>query len=173
MVELQNILFDEQAIREKVQELSRRISLDYRGKELVAVCILKGATVFFADLVRCLTIPVTIDFIQAASYGNETASSGQVSITKDLDIDIRGKHVLLVDTIIDTGETLNHLFNILSERGPAGMNAVALLDKKCRRTKHVPMSYLGVEIPDLFVVGYGLDFAEEFRNLPYIAVVKQ
>lgn len=172
MAEIQEILFDEQAIAGKVRELAAQISHDYAGKELVLIGILKGAVMFAADLMRCISLPVTMEFIQAASYGNGTTSSRSVTVRKDLNTDIKGKHVLLVDTIIDTGETMYCLMKKFSEKGPASLKAVALLDKKWRRTKEVPVVYRGFEVPDKFVVGYGMDHAEQFRNLPYVATVK-
>jgi hypoxanthine phosphoribosyltransferase len=172
MIEIREILFDEQTIARKVKELADRISKDYAGKDLVLVCILKGAVVFMADLMRCLSIPVVIDFVRAASYGVSTVPSRNIVITKDIETDIKGKHVLLVDTIIDTGETLDCLFKKLQEKEPASLEAVVLLDKKPRRTVEVLLKYRGFEIPDKFVVGYGVDCAEQYRNLPYVAAVK-
>jgi hypoxanthine phosphoribosyltransferase len=172
MIEIQEILFDEQAITRKVKELAARISLDYAGKNPLLVSVLKGAAVFTADLMRLVTIPVTVDFICASSYGTSTQSTRDVTISKDLDTDINGKHVLLVDTIIDAGWTASFLMKKFSERKPASLKIVALLDKKSRRTADVQIAYRGFEIPDKFVVGYGLDFAQQYRNLPYIAVVK-
>jgi len=169
--DIQEILFDERRIEEKVRDLAGRISRDYAGKELVLICVLKGAAIFTADLMRRLTVPVTVEFVQAASYGASTTSSETITIKNDLDADIKGKHVLLVDTIIDTGETLNHLFTLFRERGPASIQAVALLDKKARRSIPVPIAYSGFEIPDAFVVGYGTDFGGKYRNLPYVAVL--
>ncbi|HXY54273.1 MAG TPA: hypoxanthine phosphoribosyltransferase [Nitrospirota bacterium] len=172
MIEIREILFDEQAISEKVRELADRISSDYAGKDLVLVGILKGAIVFMADLMRCLSIPVVIDFVRAASYGLSTVPSRDIVVTKDIETDIRGKYVLLVDTIIDTGETLDCLFKKFKGKGPLGIEAVVLVDKKPRRAVEVPIAYKGFEIPDKFVVGYGVDCAEQYRNLPYIAEVK-
>ena len=172
MAEIQEILFDEQAIAGKVRELAAQISHDYAGKELVLIGILKGAVMFAADLMRCIYLPVTMEFIQAASYGKATISSRSVTVRKDLNADIKGKHVLLIDTIIDTGETVDWLMKKFSEKGPASLKVVALLDKKCRRTREVPVTYRGFEVPDKFVVGYGMDLAEQYRNLPYIATVK-
>lgn len=172
MAEIQEILFDEQAIAGKIRELAAQISHDYAGKELVLIGILKGAVMFAADLMRCISLPVTMEFIQAASYGNGAISSRSVTVRKDLNTDIKGKHVLLIDTIIDTGETMDCLMKKFSGKGPASLKAVALLDKKCRRTKEVPVAYRGFEVPDKFVVGYGMDHAEQYRNLPYIATVK-
>ncbi len=169
---MQEILFDEETIARKVRELAERISRDYAGKEVLLVSILKGAAVFTADLMRGLTVPVAVDFICASSYGMSTESSRKVNIKKDLECDITGKHVLLVDTIIDTGETLDCLMKMFAARKPASLQAVVLLDKKSRRTVDLQVTYLGFEIPDKFVVGYGLDYAQQYRNLPYIAVVK-
>jgi len=165
------ILFDEEAIEQRVAELAQDISRDYADKEVVAVCILKGALAFFTDLVRSITVPVTVDLIQASSYGSGTVSSRKIAITKDISTDIQDKHVLLIDTIIDTGETMAHLYKRFSEQGPASLAIVGLLDKKPRRTVEVPIMYKGFEIPDVFVVGYGMDYGEQHRNLPYIAVL--
>jgi len=172
MIEIRGTLFDEQTIAKKVKELADRISTDYAGKDLVLVCILKGAVVFMADLMRCLSMPVAIDFVRAASYGVSTEPSRNIVITKDIETDIKGKHVLLVDTIIDTGETLHCLLEKMKGKGPASLEVVVLLDKKPRRTVAVTLAYRGFEIPDVFVVGYGVDCAEQYRNLPYIAVVR-
>ncbi len=172
MIEIQEILFDEQTIARKVDELAAAISRDYAGKELLLVSILKGAAVFTADLMRRLTLPVAVDFFCASSYGMSTESQRKITIKKDLDIDISGKHVLLVDTIIDTGETMDFLLKMFAERNPASLQIVVLVDKKSRRVVDVPLAYRGFEIPDKFVVGYGLDCAQQYRNLPYIAAVK-
>ncbi len=165
------ILFNEQTIAAKVEELAGRISRDYAGKELVLVCILKGAVTFMSDLMRRISAPVAIEFIQASSYGDAILSSDSVIIKRDIGTDIGNKHVLLVDTIVDTGKTLDCLFKILAEKNPASLNAVTLLDKKTRRAIKVPIVYCGFEIPDKFVVGYGMDYGEKYRNLPYIAVL--
>lgn len=172
MTEIREILFDEEAIAGKVEELGARISRDYAGKDLVVVSILKGAVLFTADLVRCITSPITLEFIQAASYGASQTPSKNILLIRDLETDIKDKHVLLVDTIIDTGETLNLLFKKFSEKSPASLNAAALLNKKSRRTVDIRIAYLGFEIPDKFVVGYGMDCGEKYRNLPYIAALK-
>jgi hypoxanthine phosphoribosyltransferase len=172
MTDVQEMLFDEHTIADKVREIAARISADYAGKELVMICILKGAAVFTADLMRHLALPVTVEFIQAASYGASTTSSKNIAVVKCGEIDISGKHVLLVDAIIDTGETMACLFNAFVKRGPASLKAVALLDKRSRRTANVSVKYCGFEIPDKFVVGYGMDYGEKHRNLPYIAVIK-
>lgn len=165
------ILFNEQTIAKKVRELAARITMDYAGSELVIVCILKGAAVFTADLMRGITLPVTVEFMQAASYGASMTSSENIVIRKDLETDIRGKHVLVVDAIIDTGRTMNCLLDKLRERGPASLKAAVLLDKRSRRLMEVPLAYRGFEIPDAFVAGYGMDCGEKYRNLPYIAAL--
>ncbi len=172
MIEIQEILFDERAIQTKVGELAARIVSDYAGKDLVLICILKGGVVFMADLMRRIPFPVTIDFICASSYGMSTTAAREIRIKKDIDVDVRGRHVLLVDTIIDTGETLACLFKRFPEKGPASLEAAVLLDKKPRRTAEVRLKYRGFEIPDRFVVGYGVDCAEQYRNLPYVAAIK-
>jgi hypoxanthine phosphoribosyltransferase len=171
MIEIQEILFDEKTIQKKVSELAAQISIDYAGVDVVLVCILKGAVVFTADLMRRISFPVTIDFIHASSYGMLTTAR-EIRIKKDVEMDVRGRHVLLVDTIIDTGVTLACLFKRFAERDPASLEAVVLLDKKPRRTVEVRLKYQGFEIPDKFVVGYGVDCAEQYRNLPYVAVIK-
>jgi hypoxanthine phosphoribosyltransferase len=172
VIEIQEILLDEQTIQAKVGELAAQISRDYTGKDLVLVCVLKGAAVFIADLMRRITLPVTIDFVCASSYGMSTTSAKEIRIEKDIEVDVKGKHVLLVDTIIDTGETLACLFKRFIDKRPSSLEAVVLLDKKPCRTVEVRLTYRGFEIPDRFVVGYGVDCAEQFRNLPYVAVIK-
>jgi hypoxanthine phosphoribosyltransferase len=171
MNEFGKILFDGETIAGRVSELAGRISRDYAGKELVLVCVLKGAVMFATDLARGISVPITLEFIQAASYGGSMASSGNVVIKKDLDTDIRGRHVLLVDTIIDTGGTMNSLLQMLSGRGPASLGVAVLLDKRSKRAFDVPIAYRGFEIDDWFVVGYGLDYGERYRNLPSITVL--
>lgn len=170
--DIQEILFDEQTITEKVQEMAARITEDYAGRQLVLICILKGAAVFSADLMRHLLLPVTMEFVRATSYGASTTSSKKIAVEKNREIDISGKHALFVDTIIDTGETMDCLFKAFAGQGPASLKAVVLLDKRSRRTANVPIGYRGFEITDKFVVGYGMDYGEKYRNLPYIAVIK-
>jgi hypoxanthine phosphoribosyltransferase len=165
------LLFDEEAIEQKVAELAGQISHDYAGKELVMICILKGAAIFAADLSRHLTIPVTLDFVHVSSYGSATVSSRTITLKKDIDMDIRGKNVLLADGIIDTGNTMDFLLKRYRERGPASLKVAVLLDKHSHRTADVPIDYRGFEIPDEFVVGYGMDCGEKYRNLPYIAAI--
>jgi len=172
MIEISEILFDEQTINDKVRDLAARISRDYAGRNLFLISILKGAFMFTADLMRSITVPVCVSFIRVSSYGMGTESSHKLSITPELDVDIRGKHVLLVDTIVDTGKTLASLYGKFTNHNPASLKAVVLLDKMSRRTAEVSIAYRGFEIPNKFVVGYGMDHAERFRNLPYIAVAQ-
>ncbi len=159
-------------IHEKVTELADRISRDYVGKEILAVGILKGSFMFFADIIRALKIPVTIDFIVASSYLKST-STGEVKIHYDIKEDIAGKHILLIDDIIDTGVSLNYIRERILSKGPASLKICILLDKKERRSVDVPIDYKGFEIPNQFVVGYGLDYDNKYRNLPYIAIFKK
>jgi hypoxanthine phosphoribosyltransferase len=160
------ILIPEAQIRQKVESLGRRITVDYEGKPLTLVVILKGATVFAADLIRQIRLPLALDFMALSSYGDSTRSSGVVRIQKDLDHSVEGRHVLIVEDIVDTGLTLNYLYGHLKARGPQSVRICALLDKPERRKVAVPLHYKGFEIPDTFVVGYGLDYAEQYRNLP-------
>ena len=169
---LGEVLLDAATIRMRVQELGALITKDYRGKNPHLIGILKGASVFHADLVRAIDLVVSVDFIAVGSYGTSTKSSGEVRILKDLDESVEGKDVLLVEDILDTGLTLSYLLQILESRGPRSLKVVALLNKPSRRIIEVPAEYIGFEIPDHFVVGYGLDFAERYRNLPYITVLK-
>jgi len=166
------VLLSAEEIRARVQELGKQISSDYRGKELVVVGILKGAFIFMADLVRELEVPATLDFMDVSSYGSSTVSSGVVRIEKDLEASIEGKHVLIVEDIIDTGLTINYIWENLRARKPASVKICALLDKPSRRKVPVEIHYLGFSIPDEFVVGYGLDYAEKYRYFPYVAVLE-
>lgn len=172
--DLKKILFAEEEIQKRVRELGQEISRDYGSEgELVLICILRGAVVFLADLARSIDRQVTFDFMDVSSYGAGTESSGVVRIIKDLEENIEGKHVLIVEDIIDTGQTLKYVVDVLQTRKPASIKIVTLLDKPERRvTKHVKVDYNGFEIPDEFVVGYGLDYAQKYRNIPYIAVLK-
>lgn len=165
------ILYNEREIDEKVRELAGRISRDYAGKSLVAVCVLKGAALFTADLARRITADVTVDFVRAASYGASVGRASDVAVEQDIVSDIRGRHVLLVDGIVDSGKTLAFLLKRYWQREPASLRVVALLDKKTRRTEPVQIDYVGFTVPDRFVVGYGMDAAERYRNLPYIAAL--
>ena len=166
------LLIAEEEVQKKVARLARRISRDFAGREILLVGILKGAFIFMADLARKMTTPVKVDFVRLASYGSGTQSSGRVKITKDLETSLRGKDVLIVDDIIDTGITLKHLFHRLQARRPHSLKTVALLDKHNRRKVNFQADYVGFTIEDHFVVGYGLDRNEEYRNLPGIYAVK-
>ena len=165
------ILIDEERLQERVRELGRELSADYAGRELLLVGVLKGAVFFMADLMRALTVPCEIDFMAISSYGASTDSSGVVRILKDLDINIEGRHVLVVEDIIDSGLTLSYLLRNLESREPASLEICSLLTKPGRREIDVPVRYVGFEIPNKFVIGYGLDFAERYRNLPYVGVL--
>ena len=166
------VLITETELKTKVHELGARIAQDYQDKNPLLISVLKGATIFVSDLIRAMDIPLGIDFIATSSYGNGDASSGVVRILMDLESSIRGRHVLVVEDIVDTGNTLHYLLSILSAREPASLKLCVLLDKPERRQKPVRADYVGFEIPDYFVVGYGLDYAEKFRNLPFIGVLK-
>lgn len=166
------VLIDDNAIQNRVRELGKEITRDYREKRLHVIGVLKGACVFLSDLLRSIDLPVSIDFIGTSSYGESTKSSGEVRITKDLDISPAGRDVLLVEDIIDTGLTLNYLINILKSRDVSSLTIVALLDKPDRHEIEVDARYIGFTIPNQFVVGYGLDVGELYRNLPFIAVPK-
>jgi hypoxanthine phosphoribosyltransferase len=167
------ILVDEETLRSRVAELGAEVSADYHGRDLLLIGVLKGAVFFMADLMRHLTIPCEVDFMAISSYGDSTDSSGIVRILKDLDINIEGRDVLVVEDIIDSGLTLSYLMRNLESREPATLEVCALLTKPARRQIDVPVRYVGFEIPDRFVVGYGLDFAERYRNLRYVAVMSQ
>ena len=166
------VLIDEDALRSRIVELGAEISTDYEGRDLLLVGVLKGAIFFISDLMRELTVPCEIDFMAISSYGAATDSSGVVRILKDLDINIAGRHVLVVEDIIDSGLTLSYLMRNLKARKPASLEICALLTKPERREIDVPVRYVGFEIPNKFVIGYGLDFAERYRNLPYVAVLR-
>jgi len=167
-----NVLFSEETVDEKIRELGEKISKDYEGKELHLICVLRGGSFFMCELSKRITVPVTIDFMSVSSYGQGTTSSGNIKIVKDLDDTIAGKHVLVVEDIIDSGRTLSHLLELLESRRPESLALCTLLDKPDRRVVEVDVDYTGFEIPDLFVVGYGLDYAQKYRNLPYIGVVE-
>jgi hypoxanthine phosphoribosyltransferase len=165
------ILIDEDRLKERIRELGQEISADYEGRDLLLVGVLKGAVFFMADLMREVGVPCEIDFMAISSYGAATDSSGVVRILKDLDINIEGRHVLVVEDIIDSGLTLSYLIRNLEAREPATLEVCALMTKPDRREIDVPVRYIGFEIPNKFVIGYGLDFAERYRNLPYVAVL--
>lgn len=166
------ILISEEEIQARIAELGKAISRDYEGEDLVLVCILKGGVTFLADLMRNLTIPHEVDFMAISSYGRGTTSSGVVRILKDLDTNIEGRNVLIVEDIIDTGHTLEYIIANLRTRRPKSLRICTLLSKPSRREVDIPLDYVGFEIPNEFVIGYGLDFAEHYRNLPFIGVLK-
>jgi hypoxanthine phosphoribosyltransferase len=165
------VLIEEDAVAARVAELGADVSTDYAGKDLLLIGVLKGAVFFMADLMRALTIPCEVDFMAISSYGASTDSSGVVRILKDLDINIDGRNVLVVEDIIDSGLTLSYLMRMLESRNPASLEVCALLTKPDRREIDVRVRYTGFEIPNEFVIGYGLDFGERYRNLPYVAVL--
>jgi hypoxanthine phosphoribosyltransferase len=165
------VLIEEDALRRRIAELGEEISADYDGRELLLIGVLKGAVFFMADLMRHLTVPCEVDFMAISSYGAATDSSGVVRILKDLDINIEGREVLVVEDIIDSGLTLSYLMRNLEAREPASLEVCALMTKPERREIEVPVRYVGFEIPNRFVIGYGLDFAERYRNLPYVGVL--
>jgi hypoxanthine phosphoribosyltransferase len=165
------VLIEEDVLQRRIAELGAEVSADYAGRDLLLVGVLKGAVFFLADLMRQLTVPCEIDFMAISSYGASTDSSGVVRILKDLDINIEGRHVLVVEDIIDSGLTLSYLVRNLEAREPASLEVCALLTKPERREIDVPVRYTGFEIPNRFVIGYGLDYAERYRNLPYVAVL--
>ena len=165
------VLIDAETLNARVAELGAEVSADYDGRDLLLIGVLKGAVFFMADLMRKLTIPCEVDFMAISSYGASTDSSGVVRILKDLDINIEGRHVLVVEDIIDSGLTLSYLMRNLESREPATLEVCALLTKPDRREIEVPVRYVGFEIPNRFVIGYGLDFGERYRNLPYVAVL--
>jgi len=172
MSEKIKVLVDESTVDARIQKLGEQISKDYEGKEIHLICVLKGGVFFMCELAKRITVPVTMDFMSVSSYGNDTKSSGVVRIVKDLDQSIKDKHVLVVEDIVDSGNTLSYLLNNLGERGPASLALCTLLDKPERRRVQVEVDYTGFEIPDEFVVGYGLDYAQKYRNLPFIGVVE-
>ena len=170
--DIAEILIDEAAIAAKVRELGARITDDYSGLDPVLVSILKGALPFLADLMRCVRVHVSLDFLEVSSYGASTTSSGVVRILKDLAHPIEGRHVLVVEDVLDTGQTLAHVLDHLRTQRPSSLRVCALLDKPARRLVGITPDYRGFEIPDKFVVGYGLDYAQRYRNLPFIGVLK-
>lgn len=170
---VEKVLISEEEIHNRVKELGEEITERYRGKKLTIVGILKGASVFFADLAREIKIPLQFDFMSVSSYGNAAVSSGVVKIIKDLDLDVTGRHILLVEDIIDSGVTLAYLKEYLSNRGAESVDICTLLDKPSGRKKAVQVNYVGFPMPDEFIIGYGIDYAEEYRNLPYIAALKR
>ena len=169
--DIQEVLYSQEYLAGVVKELGRRISEDYKGKNLLMVSVLKGSVVFMADLMRAITIPCNIDFMSVSSYGSGVKTSGVVKIIKDLDINLEGKDLLLVEDILDSGMTLHYIRDMLNQRNPRSIRLCTLLDKPDRRVTEVPVDYVGFTIPDAFVVGYGLDYAQKYRNLDYVGVV--
>ena len=166
------VLIPEADVDKKISEIGAQISRDYEGKEVHLICVLKGGVFFTCELAKRITVPVSLDFMCVSSYGDATTSSGVVRIAKDLDESIEGKDVLIVEDIIDSGRTLYYLIDVLKKRNPKSIQLCTLLDKPERRERDVKVDYVGFEIPDEFVVGYGLDYAQKYRNLPYIGVVE-
>ncbi|MDI3547991.1 MAG: hypoxanthine phosphoribosyltransferase [Halanaerobiales bacterium] len=173
--DIAEVIISEERLQKRIRELGEEISASYNpDDDIVMVCILRGAVLFMADLARCVNLPVTFDFMDVSSYGESTTSSGMVRIIKDLEENIENRHVLIVEDIMDTGLTLKHVVDMLKTRNPASIKIVTLLDKPERRVeKQINADFNGFEIPDKFVVGYGLDFAEKYRNLPFIGVLKE
>ena len=172
MSESIRVLLSEENVEKRIKELGEIISRDYAGKEVHLICVLKGGVFFTCELSKRITVPVSLDFMSVSSYGNDTKSSGVVKIIKDLDESIENKDVLVVEDIIDSGRTLRYLLENLERRNPRSLKLCTLLDKPSRRVTEVTVDYTGFEIPDEFVVGYGLDYGQKYRNLPYIGVVE-
>lgn len=172
MAETIRELISEQDVDRRIEELGKQISEDYAGKSIHLICILKGGAFFMCELAKRITLPVSIDFMYVSSYGDATSSSGTIKIKKDLDESVEGKDVLIVEDIIDSGRTLSYLIEVLKQRNPNSLRLCTLLDKPERRVKDVNVDYVCFNIPDEFVVGYGLDYAQKYRNLPYIGVVE-
>lgn len=171
MTEQITVLLSEEEVDKRIQEMGEQISRDYAGKQVHLICVLKGGSFFMCELAKRITVPVSLDFMAVSSYGGDTKSSGVVKIVKDLDEPIQGKDVLVVEDIVDSGRTLSYLLDMLRDRKPASLKLCTLLDKPERRVIDVNVDYTGFEIPDKFVVGYGLDYDQKYRNLPYIGVV--
>ena len=172
MKEIVHEMFSEEQVAERIAQLAGQINEKYREEPLHLICILKGSVFFFTELAKRLTMPVTIDFMAASSYEDGTVSTGKLEIRKDLDEPLEGRHCLIVEDIVDTGKTLSMVKKMLLARNPASLEICALLDKPSRREAEIETEYIGYEVPDQFIVGYGLDYAQKYRNLPYIGVVK-
>ena len=170
--DVEQILYTEEELRQRVKELGCQITADYAGREPLLISVLRGSYIFMADLTRSINLNVTVDFLSVSSYGAGTVSSGQVEIKKDLSASIEGKDLIIVEDILDSGNTLYYLLDVLRARKPASIRICALMDKPERRTKPIKADYVGFTIPDAFIVGYGLDWAEKYRNLPYVGVLK-
>ena len=172
MAERIEVLLTEEEIDKRIQEIGNQISQDYAGKQVHLVCVLKGGSFFMCELAKRITVPVSIDFMSVSSYGGDTESSGVVRIVKDLDEPLADRHVIVIEDIVDSGRTLSYLLDMLRSRGPLDVRLCTLLDKPDRRVVDVKVDYTGFEIPDEFVVGYGLDYDQKYHNLPYIGMVK-
>ena len=171
--DIQEVLFSEEQLKTRVNEIAQEIERDYAGKEIMLISVLRGSFIFMADLCRAIDLDCTLDFMSVSSYGKGTSSSGQVQITKDLSEDISGRHIIVVEDILDSGLTLSYLRELLRDRHPNSIKIVTLLNKPARRTADIQPDYCCFEVPDEFVVGYGLDFDERYRNLPYVGVLKE
>lgn len=172
MAEKISVLLSEEEVDKRIQEIGEQISKDYAGEQVHLVCVLRGGVFFLCELAKRITVPVSLDFMSVSSYGQDTKSSGVVKIVKDLDDSLVDKHVIVVEDIVDSGRTLSYLLEMLKDRGPKSMKLCTLLDKPDRRVVDVKVDYTGFQIPDEFVVGYGLDYDQKYRNLPYIGVVE-
>ena len=172
MAEHVRVLLTEEEVNKRIREIGEQISKDYEGKQVHLVCVLKGGSFFMCELAKRISVPVSLDFMSVSSYGGDTKSSGVVKIVKDLDESLQDKHVIVVEDIVDSGRTLSYLLEMLNDRKPASMRLCTLLDKPERRVTDVKVDYTGFENPDEFVVGYGLDYDQRYRNLPYIGVVE-
>lgn len=170
--DIKAVLYSEEQIQSKVKELGEQLSKDFNGRNPLVICVLKGAFIFMADLVKAITVPLELDFMAVSSYGQSTKSSGVVKIIKDLDVSVEGRDVIIVEDIIDSGLTLSYLIDVLERRNAKTVTVAALFDKPARRTVDLEPDYRGFTLPDEFVVGYGLDFAEKYRNIPYIGILK-
>ncbi|MFD2115454.1 hypoxanthine phosphoribosyltransferase [Paenibacillus yanchengensis] len=170
--DIKAVLYSEEQIQSKVKQLGEQLSEDFNGRNPLVICVLKGAFIFMADLVKAITVPLELDFMAVSSYGQSTKSSGVVKIIKDLDVSVEGRDVIIVEDIIDSGLTLSYLIDVLERRNAKTVTVVALFDKPARRTVDLEPDYKGFSLPDEFVVGYGLDFAEKYRNIPYIGILK-
>ncbi|RXZ79296.1 hypoxanthine phosphoribosyltransferase [Paenibacillaceae bacterium] len=170
--DIQEVLYDADQIQQKIKELAEGVSRDFEGRNPLVICVLKGAFIFMADLVKNISIPLELDFMAVSSYGQSTRSSGVVRIIKDLDLPVEGREVVIVEDIIDSGLTLSYLIDVLERRNAKQVSVVALFDKPARRTVELEADYTGFVLPDEFVVGYGLDYAEKYRNLPFVGVLK-
>lgn len=172
MAEHVRVMLTEEEVDARINEIGKRISEDYAGKQVHLICVLKGGSFFMCELAKRITVPVSFDFMSVSSYGGDTKSSGVVKIVKDLDDSIKDKEVIIIEDIIDSGRTLSYLMELLQQRGPKSLSLCTLLDKPDRRVVDVKVDYTGFQIPDEFVVGYGLDYDQRYRNLPYIGIVE-